>query len=162
MSVKKAARRKSQKRLGAEIIEGLREAVAYERGDLKGVEVRRVAFTARDAVVEPAPAFDSHRIVELREELELSQSLFARALNISPETVRAWEQGKRNPDGASLRLLQLAEEHPQWILRTVRPVSSIREPSRPLSSGRDSRRTGQAGTRRGNRTSGSAGKMTRR
>jgi putative transcriptional regulator len=41
------------------------------------------------------------------------------ALNVSAETVRAWEQGKREPDGAALRLLQIAEQHPEWIMETV-------------------------------------------
>ena len=41
------------------------------------------------------------------------------ALNVSAETVRAWEQGKREPDGAALRLLQITEQHPEWIMETV-------------------------------------------
>jgi putative transcriptional regulator len=115
--VRKAAKG-TRRRLGAQIIDGLNEAVAYERGELQAT-TRRVALTARVAEVAPAPAYSRDRIASLRERLRLSQPVFAMALNVSPETVRAWEQGKRAPDGAALRLLQLTEEHPSWVLDAV-------------------------------------------
>jgi DNA-binding transcriptional regulator YiaG len=34
--------------------------------------------------------------------------------------VKAWEQGKRTPDGIALALLQVADEHPQALLSRVR------------------------------------------
>jgi len=111
---------KTRKTVGARIIAGLEEAVAYQHGILPGVRVARVALTARTARVRPAPAYDATRIAALRARLRLSQPVFARALNVSPDTVRAWEQGKRRPDGAALRLLQVAERHPQAIVEHVR------------------------------------------
>jgi putative transcriptional regulator len=80
-------------------------------------------LTARDAQVQEAPLFTQNRIATLRERLSMSQSVFAAALNVSSETVKAWEQGKRVPDGAALRLLQLAEEHPDWIAASVRTAT---------------------------------------
>jgi DNA-binding transcriptional regulator YiaG len=41
-------------------------------------------------------------------------------LNVSPATVRAWEQGVRVPDGPSLRLLEIAERQPAVLLAQVR------------------------------------------
>src|SRR3990170_3718924 len=103
---------KTTKPVGARIVAGLEEALAYGRGTLPGVRVPRIPLTARTARVRPAPAYDAARIAALRARLRLSQPVFARALNVSPDTVRAWEQGKRRPDGAALRLLQVAERHP--------------------------------------------------
>jgi putative transcriptional regulator len=80
-------------------------------------------LTARVAEAPPAPTYTSARIARLRDRLRLSQSVFAMALNVSAETIRAWEQGKREPDGAALRLLQIVEQHPEWIMETV----SLRE-----------------------------------
>jgi putative transcriptional regulator len=111
---------KTTKTLGARIVAGLEEAVAFKRGHLSGVRIRQVPLTARTAHVRPAPAYDATRIAALRGRLRLSQPVFARALNVSPETVRAWEQGKRRPDGAALRLLQVAERHPHAIVEHVR------------------------------------------
>jgi len=115
---------KTRDTLGARIVSGLEEAVAYRHGRLSGVRVRRVPLTARTARVRPAPAYDATRIAALRARFQLSQPVFARALNVSPETVRAWEQGKRRPDGAALRLLQVAERHPHAIVEHVRRRSA--------------------------------------
>lgn len=105
--------------IGTEIIEGLREAVAFQRGELRAVRVTRVRLTAPDAKVKPAPRYTGDRIARLRARLALSQTVFAKALNVSAETVRSWEQEKRVPDGAALRLLQVADRHPEVILENV-------------------------------------------
>ena len=112
-------RKRSRPSVGEEIIEGLREAVAFQRGELRGARVRRVPLIAPAAKVKPAPPYSSARIARLRARLALSQTVFAKALNVSAETVRSWEQGKRTPDGAALRLLQVAERHPAVILENV-------------------------------------------
>jgi putative transcriptional regulator len=107
------------KSIGRDIVEGLHEAIAYERGELPGARVTRIPLTARSVRVRPAPQYRGSRIARLRTRLELSQTVFAHALNVSPETVRAWEQEKRVPDGAALRLLQVAEKHPEVILEHI-------------------------------------------
>lgn len=112
-------RRKKGSTIGERIIEGLDEAVAFEYGKLPGTRVDRVTLTARVAEAPPAPTYTSARIARIRDGLRLSQAVFAMALNVSAETVRAWEQGKREPDGAALRLLQITEQHPEWIMETV-------------------------------------------
>jgi putative transcriptional regulator len=108
-----------KKSIGQQIAEGLNQAIAVERGEL-AAKTTRVALTARSAAVSPAPAYSRESIATLRERLRLSQPVFAMALNVSPDTVRAWEQGKRAPDGAALRLLQLTDKHPSWVLDAVR------------------------------------------
>ena len=112
--------KKDRKPIGPTIIEGLRDAIAYERGERRDVRSRRVPITARAATARPAPRYTGRGIAALRGRLELSQPVFAGALNVSPETVRAWEQSKRRPDGAALRLLEIAERHPEVILEHVR------------------------------------------
>lgn len=109
---------------GRQIIEGLEQAVAYERGELSDLRVTRVPLNARLAEVRPAPRLSGGAIGRLRARLRLSQPVFAQALNVSSETVRAWEQEKRIPDGAALRLLQVAERHPEVILENVRRRSA--------------------------------------
>ena len=52
----------------------------------------------------------------MRQRLKLSQTMFARALNVSPKTVQAWEQGVRTPSDAALKLLAIAEKHPEVLL----------------------------------------------
>lgn len=52
----------------------------------------------------------------LRKQLNYSQSLFARVLNVSTKTVQAWEQGVRVPSDAALKLLTIAKKHPDILL----------------------------------------------
>lgn len=85
-------------------------------------------LTAREANIQPVPAYAREEIAGLRKQLNLSQPVFAQALNVSPETVRAWEQGKRSPDGAALRLLEVAQRHPEMLLSIVAPGSSPNVP----------------------------------
>src|SRR5262245_36258426 len=59
-------------------------------------------------------------IREIRTRLGVSQDRFARALNVSISSVRAWEQGSRTPEGPTLRLLELADRHPEILMETSR------------------------------------------
>jgi DNA-binding transcriptional regulator YiaG len=56
----------------------------------------------------------------IRNRLGASQERFARALNVSVSSVRAWEQGLRQPDGPTVRLLELADRHPEILMETAR------------------------------------------
>jgi len=124
---------KTQKRttFGGRLLESAREAVRIERGEVEPARLTR--YTAAGTEVEPPPQYVPGRIKEIRDHMALSQPVFAAALNVSPETVRAWEQGKREPDGPTLRLLEVAEHHPEVLLTKVR---ARRRATRPATSGR--------------------------
>ena len=116
-SPRKQRRSKSTRSVGEEIIRGLHEAVAFERGELAGVKITRRELP--DTLVRRPSRFAGTRIARLRERLRLSQPLFARALNVSAESVKKWEQETRVPDGAAVRLLEIAEEHPEWLIERL-------------------------------------------
>ncbi len=103
---------------GQQLVESAREAAQIERGEREPARITR--YTAAEAKVEPPPQYVSERIKRIRNQMGLSQPVFAAALNVSTETVRAWEQGKREPDGPTLRLLEVAEQHPEVLLKNVR------------------------------------------
>jgi len=113
------------------LIAGLKESVAIHRGEAAPVRVRTRTTTARDAQVTPPPAFDAQRVVALRTALEVSQPVFAKVLNVSPKLVQAWEQGARKPNGASQRLLQVAEDEGTYLVKQIAglhrsvPVASV-------------------------------------
>lgn len=111
------------------------EAASIARGELTPTKVSRV--TARNASVEPPPSYEPERVRAVREQLGLSQPVFARALNVSVGTVRGWEQGARMPDGPTRRLLQLAEEHPDAVLTSVHAAGTARaKPGAPRNARR--------------------------
>jgi putative transcriptional regulator len=110
---------------GELLIEALEEAVAYKEGKRPGLRVTRYEVTARGAAVSPPPSYDAERVRRVRAGLNVSQPVFAGMLNVSSSTVQAWEQGVREPDGASLRLLEIAENHPATLLESVaKPASA--------------------------------------
>ena len=106
-----------EKSFGELLIEGLEEAVAYNRGELQDVTVRRVARTARETEIAPPPRYDAEAIARIRKDLNVSQPVFASMLNVSRSTVRAWEQGAREPEGPTRRLLEVAEQHPETLAK---------------------------------------------
>ena len=55
----------------------------------------------------------------VRKRLGLSQQEFARRINVSLETIRNWEQGKRRPTGAARTLLKVLDKAPETALRAI-------------------------------------------
>lgn len=118
----KTKRKKTEKRtvsseMGSALIEALTEAVAFSRGEKTGATVKTV--TVRRATAQPAPRYGARDIARIRKGMRMSQPLFAEALNVRPAAVKAWEQGQNEPGGAALRLLEIAEAHPEVILERV-------------------------------------------
>jgi len=88
----------SERDIGLEILEGIKEIKAYKAGDL--------TLKSRE-LKEPAAA----QII--RKKLNLSQSAFAGLMGVSLRTVQDWEQGRRQPSGPAKSLLRIAEQHPE-------------------------------------------------
>ena len=101
-------------RESSDLLESASQALAMVRGSkLVGGRI-----SVRQAPAEPRPR-DKKDIVKLRERLNFSQGMLARALNVSASTVQAWEAGRRIPSDAALKLLAIAEKHPEDLLDSV-------------------------------------------
>ncbi|MCB2184388.1 MAG: type II toxin-antitoxin system MqsA family antitoxin [Desulfobulbaceae bacterium] len=53
--------------------------------------------------------YSPEKIVSIRKKFSLSQAALASIFNISPSTVRKWEQGNKKPAGAARKLLDIIE-----------------------------------------------------
>jgi putative transcriptional regulator len=96
--------------MGQELISGLEEVLAHERGAKK---LRTTTFE----IAEPAKAWRKEQIAALRKNLfGVSQPLFASLLSVTVSTVRAWEQGQKSPSGAARRLLEIAAMAPDLFM----------------------------------------------
>lgn len=133
--------KRTAKEMESLAIAGLKEAVAIQHGEIAPARVRTRTTTARHAEVAPPPVFDAKRVVALRTALEVSQPVFAKVLNVSPKLVQAWEQGARMPNGASQRLLQVAEHRGSYLVKDLarlqRSVSSAHLTQRSPASLRE-------------------------
>lgn len=73
----------------------------------------------------PSRSFEHEEpnVAAIREKYGLSQEKFAAMLGISVRTLQNWEQGRRRPHGPARVLLQVADEHPEAILDTLKKDS---------------------------------------
>lgn len=55
----------------------------------------------------------------VRKRLGLTQSEFARRIDVPQDTIRNWEQGKRCPTGAARALLRILDRAPETALRVL-------------------------------------------
>ncbi|MBL0731719.1 MAG: helix-turn-helix domain-containing protein [Desulfosarcina sp.] len=79
----------------------------------------KISFTEKElnslGVKIPEVKLATYQIKEIRESLNLSQTVFAKLLNVSPSSIRQWEQGKRHPTGATQVLLDLLKRSPHIL-----------------------------------------------
>ncbi|MEO5348749.1 MAG: DNA-binding transcriptional regulator [Magnetococcus sp. YQC-3] len=59
----------------------------------------------------PVRDFTANDIRALREREAVSQTVFARYLNVPRDSVSQWERGDKHPSGPSLKLLSLVEKN---------------------------------------------------
>ena len=86
----------------------------------EGVQFAKSELNLRTTVVpDRPPSLRAQDVVRLRERLGMSQSVFARMLNVSPKTLQSWEQGTRRPSQAALRLLQVLKTDPNTVFKVV-------------------------------------------
>ncbi len=75
----------------------------YDAGMLDKQTMRRFD----ESCLTPIRAFSPEEIRRLREREDVSQTVFARYLNVSKDSVSQWERGSKHPAGPSLKLLSL-------------------------------------------------------
>lgn len=101
---------KTRKPLFERLKQGLDEGIAHVQGEmtLRTVEVP-----------EEPPEIDGETLAALRAQAAMSQSVFAKLLNVSTKTLQSWEQGVRHPSEASRRLIQVFSLQPAMFCRIV-------------------------------------------
>jgi putative transcriptional regulator len=107
---KKAERVSKKQTVGARIIEGLGQAIAWTRGENKNVGVTLVHV----------PEVDVRKV---RTKLGLSQAQFATKFGFPPATLRNWEQGRSHPDAPTRVLLAVIAKHPAAVEDVLRRAS---------------------------------------
>ncbi len=108
-ATKKAAVRRRQTH-GQSIIQGLREAIAWAKGENDNVRVTLVRVPEVN-------------IREIRTKMGLSQAQFATRFGVPPATLRNWEQGRSRPDAPTRVLLAVIAKHPEAV-RDVLQIAS--------------------------------------
>lgn len=95
LSDKELLKRDSQRNIGEELLEAVRDIKAGKVGRVESVTVTPVA--------------------EARHNLDLTQTEFAKLLGVSKRTLQEWEQGRRQPSGAAKSLIAIAVKRPDVL-----------------------------------------------
>ena len=93
----------------AEMTEGF-EALAAQRNG-------RVTLREHKAEARPAPALKPAEVREVRERLNLSRAVFARALRTNERTLENWEQGRAAPNSQARLLIRMVAVYPDTVQR---------------------------------------------
>ena len=93
------------KRMGEELIEAMQELLNYSEGKIH-LRTSRMPVTPVCENISPA------EIKAVRENLKMSQSVFAIVIGVSKKTVESWEAGRYKPDGAARRLITIMQKDP--------------------------------------------------
>jgi putative transcriptional regulator len=91
------------------------ELQQFQQDLLESVRQMRARKAARVTQVPLSAA------AEARAKVGVSQSAFAKLIGVSLRTVQDWEQGRRQPTGATRTLLRVARQHPE-VLRDLHPA----------------------------------------
>jgi putative transcriptional regulator len=101
------------KSLGDLLVQSLTEL----RDGLRG---RSGKLTMKTVEIPDPPQFDARAVHKLRDQLGLSQGLFAKLVGVSRKLVEAWEAGTRTPSRMACRLLDaIARDPGQYVRRRV-------------------------------------------
>ena len=84
-----------------DMMEGLHETGAIDKKTMRDFDA---------ACLAPAPMLSPEDIRAIREQEHVSQSVFARYLNVSANLVSDWERGQKRPGGPALRLLSVVRK----------------------------------------------------
>jgi len=112
------------KQLFNELKESLKEAVAISKGEVE--PSRRITYTDEEVRLiregrgqEVKAVRMAYEVKAIRERLELSQSEFAKLIQVNIRTLQNWEQGHRHPTGPAAALLKLVNGAPDVALKVL-------------------------------------------
>lgn len=101
--------------------------VTIEAGSKAGrFDPARVDATSEADIARHIAQDETHSMLDaarfarrVRKRLGLSQAEFSQRIDVSLETIRNWEQGKRSPTGAAKALLKVLDKAPEAALAAL-------------------------------------------
>ena len=90
------------------------------------IDTARVDATTEEDIAKQEAADESESMQDaakfarkVRRRLGLSQAEFSQRINVSLDTIRNWEQGKRCPTGAAKALLKILDKAPEAAMAAL-------------------------------------------
>jgi putative transcriptional regulator len=110
--------------------ESLKEAAAISKGETEPAS--RITYTDEEVKAiregrgqKVKAARMAQEVKAIRERLELSQTAFAKLIQVKVRTLQNWEQGHRHPTGPAAALLKLVDGAPEVALKVLHSQARI-------------------------------------
>ena len=81
----------------------------------KAAKIAKGTMSPKSVYVVLTPA----EIKTIRTSVKMSQAVFARSFQLSLDTLKGWEQGKRKPDVAAANFLRMIKADPEFVQRSL-------------------------------------------
>lgn len=94
---------------GEGIMNGINDALAYVRGDKS---------RARTTIIDT-----SVNVKKIRSKTGMTQERFAATFRLSLSTLKKWETGVREPEGAAKAYLTVISQHPDIVKKALKNAS---------------------------------------
>jgi putative transcriptional regulator len=107
LKLTKRASKQKKSTLAEDLIEGFKQAIAHNRGEIK-LRTRQIYL------------FDDVDVKAVREKSGLSQTEFAFLYGFNPRTLQQWEQGRTKPDSAVRAYLAVIDRIPDAVTKALR------------------------------------------
>lgn len=101
-------------KIGESLLRGAKEALEYVKGNKKSSKTHRVKIPEKIDVS------------AIREELDMSQDVFAANFGLKKRTVEKWEQSQRKPTDAARAYLTVIARNPQAVRAALSGSSALR------------------------------------
>lgn len=115
------------------LLASARQAAEIAEGTREPSRQYTLEHTERDTTVRPPRAFSRDDVVALRNDLRVSQAVFAGVVGVSAHLERAWELGTRTPQGAAARVLELIAQRPQAMQGLVIKRTTTKPTTKPTT-----------------------------
>jgi putative transcriptional regulator len=77
-------------------------------------------FTCRKMVLDLRPVrHDPASVKAIRNQLNVSQAVFAQLLGVKPSTIQSWEQGRQTPGEMACRFLDEISDDPEYWRKRI-------------------------------------------
>ena len=100
---------RKKRNLFNELMEGF-DALADQRAGKRTLRTHAVK-------PKPVPEIRAAELTKVREDMNLSRSLFARYLRTNVRTLENWEQGRAKPNAQAALLIRLVQRYPDTVRR---------------------------------------------
>ncbi|MCC4618089.1 transcriptional regulator [Xanthomonas phaseoli] len=77
--------------------------------------VRKVTLRSDKVEVPDLPDLTAEELVEIRNGLRMSRTVFAKYLRTNARTLEGWEQGRARPNAQAVTLIRLVQKHPETV-----------------------------------------------